>query len=76
MRQLIECIVKALVDVPEDAVVTEVSGEQTSIMQIRVAKSDIGKVLGKDGRIIDSIRIIMGAAGKKLNRRYSLSVLE
>jgi hypothetical protein len=76
MKQLIEDIAKSLVDVPEEVVVTTVDGEQATIIELKVAPSDLGKVIGKQGRTARSIRTILGAAGMKLNRRFTLEILE
>jgi predicted RNA-binding protein YlqC (UPF0109 family) len=76
MKQLIEDIAKALVDIPEDVAVNMVEGEQVTVLELRVAASDLGKVIGKQGRTARSIRTILGAAGMKLNRRFTLEILE
>jgi len=76
MKELVEIIAKALVDNPEQVVVTEVEGEQTTVLELRVAPSDLGKVIGKQGRTARSIRTILAAAGMKLNRRFTLEILE
>jgi predicted RNA-binding protein YlqC (UPF0109 family) len=76
MKQLVEDIAKALVDIPEEVVVREVAGEQVTVLELRVAPSDLGKVIGKHGRTARSIRTILGAAGMKLNRRFTLEILE
>jgi hypothetical protein len=76
MKQLIEDIAKSLVDVPEEVVVTSVDGEQVTVIELKVAPGDIGKVIGKQGRTARSIRTILGAAGMKLNRRFTLEILE
>jgi predicted RNA-binding protein YlqC (UPF0109 family) len=76
MKQLVEDIAKALVDIPEEVVVREVAGEQITVLELRVAASDLGKVIGKQGRTARSIRTILGAAGMKLNRRFTLEILE
>jgi predicted RNA-binding protein YlqC (UPF0109 family) len=76
MKQLIEDIAKALVDIPEEVVVKSVDGEQTTVLELKVAPSDLGKVIGKQGRTARSIRTILGAAGMKLNRRFTLEILE
>jgi predicted RNA-binding protein YlqC (UPF0109 family) len=76
VKQLIEDIAKALVDIPEEVVVKEVLGEQVTVLELRVAASDLGKVIGKQGRTARSIRTILGAAGMKLNRRFTLEILE
>ena len=76
MKQLIEDIAKALVDIPEEVTINEIAGEQTTVLELRVAHSDLGKVIGKQGRTARSIRTILGAAGMKLNRRFTLEILE
>ena len=76
MKQLIEDIAKALVDIPEEVVVRVVEGEQVTVLELRVAQSDLGKVIGKQGRTARSIRTILGAAGMKLSRRFTLEILE
>ncbi len=76
MKQLIEDIAKALVDSPEQVSVNEVSGEQVTVLELRVAPGDLGKVIGKQGRTARSIRTILGAASMKLNRRFTLEILE
>jgi predicted RNA-binding protein YlqC (UPF0109 family) len=73
---LIEDIAKALVDIPEEVSVSEVKGEQVTVLELKVAPSDLGKVIGKQGRTARSIRTILGAAGMKLNRRFTLEILE
>ncbi len=76
MKELIEMIAKALVDSPDDVVVNEVSGEQTTVLELRVAQSDLGKVIGKQGRTAHAIRTLLGAAGMKLRKRFVLEILE
>ncbi len=76
MKELIEMIAKALVDSPDEVVVNEVSGEQTTVLELRVAQSDLGKVIGKQGRTARAIRILLGAAGMKLRKRFVLEILE
>ena len=76
MRQLVEDIAKALVDLPEYVSVREVVGEQVTILELRVAPSDTGKVIGKQGRTARSIRTILGCAGMKVDRRFTLEILE
>ena len=76
MKQLIEDIAKALVDIPEEVSVRVVEGEQVTVLELKVATSDLGKVIGKQGRTARSIRTILGAAGMKLNRRFTLEILE
>ena len=76
MKQLIEDIAKALVDIPDEVSVSEVSGEQVTVLELKVAPGDLGKVIGIQGRTARSIRTILGAAGMKLNRRFTLEILE
>lgn len=76
VRALLEEIAKALVDVPSQVVVNEVAGEQATVFELRVADGDLGKVIGKQGRTARSIRTLLGAVGSKLNRRFSLEILE
>ena len=76
MRELIEMIAKALVDSPEEVVVRPIEGEQSTVLELRVAPTDLGKVIGKQGRTARSIRTILGADGMKLKRRFTLEILE
>ncbi len=76
MKQLIEDIAKALVDLPDEVMVSEVKGEQVTVLELKVAASDLGKIIGKQGRTARSIRTLLGAAGMKLNRRFTLEILE
>ena len=76
MKDLVTEIAKALVDIPEEVMVREVEGEQVTVLELRVAPSDLGKVIGKQGRTARSIRTLLGAAGMKLNRRFTLEILE
>ena len=76
MKQLIEEIARALVDIPEQVTVHEIQGEQTTVLELKVAAGDLGKVIGKQGRTARSIRTILGAAGMKLNRRFTLEILD
>jgi uncharacterized protein len=76
IRDLVEEIAKALVDTPEEVSVREIEGEQVTVLELKVAPSDLGKVIGKQGRTARSIRTLLGAAGMKLNRRFTLEILE
>ncbi len=76
MKELVEAIAKALVDLPDQVSVRAIEGEQATILELRVAQSDLGKVIGKQGRTARSIRTILGAAGMKLKKRFSLEILE
>jgi predicted RNA-binding protein YlqC (UPF0109 family) len=76
MRELVEAIAKALVDHPEEVQVKAVDGEQVTVLELRVHPTDIGKVIGREGRMAKSIRTILGAAGMKMKKRLSLEILE
>jgi len=76
MKELIEYIAKSLVDNPEEVSVTELEGEQTSVIELKVAKEDLGKVIGKQGRTARAMRTILGAASMKLKKRSVLEILE
>jgi predicted RNA-binding protein YlqC (UPF0109 family) len=76
MKELIEYIAKSLVDNPEEVSVTELEGEQTTVIELRVAKEDMGKIIGKQGRTDRALRTILGAASKKMKRRSILEMLE
>jgi len=76
MKELIEVMAKALVDAPEEVVVTEKKGQNTSLIELRVAKGDVGKVIGKDGRTAQSMRTILAGASAKLNRRSVLEIVD
>jgi len=76
MKELIEYIAKSLVDNPEEVSVTELEGEQTTVIELKVAKEDLGKVIGKQGRTAKAMRTILGAASMKLKKRSVLEILE
>ncbi|HZE89383.1 MAG TPA: KH domain-containing protein [Verrucomicrobiae bacterium] len=76
MKELLEMIARALVDKPDEVVVSEVVGEQTTVLELRVAPDDLGKVIGRQGRTARSIRTILGAAGMKLRKHFVLEILE
>ena len=76
MKDLISYIAKALVDNPEEVVVTEIKGEQSSVIELKVAKEDIGKIIGKHGRTVQAIRTILSGASTKLKKRCVLELLE
>ena len=76
MKDLVEDIAKALVDIPEEVAVREVQGEQVTSLELRVAPSDLGKVIGKQGRTARSLRTLLVAAGTKRNQRFTLDILE
>jgi hypothetical protein len=76
MKELVEDIAKALVDIPEEVTVREVQGEQVTVLELKVAPTDLGKVIGRQGRTARAIRTLLGASGMKLNRRFTLEILE
>lgn len=76
MKDLIEYIAKALVDHPEEVRVLEVEGEKTSVIELSVAKEDLGKIIGKQGRTARAIRTILTAASTKLRKRSVLEIIE
>lgn len=76
MKELVEQIAKALVDNPDQVQVRAIEGEQVIVLELRVAQSDLGKVIGKQGRTARSIRTILSAAGMKLRKRFTLEILE
>ena len=76
MKEFIEYVVKALVDHPNEVSVTQIDGEKTVIFELRCNPSDIGKVIGKSGRTIKSIRTLLGAAAAKANMRAMLEIVE
>jgi predicted RNA-binding protein YlqC (UPF0109 family) len=76
MKDLIAYIAKALVDRPEEVTVTEIEGEQTSVIELKVAKEDLGKVIGKQGRTARAMRTILSAASTKINKRSVLEIIE
>jgi uncharacterized protein len=76
VKELLTDIARVLVDHPDDVSVKEVVGEQVTVLELRVAPGDLGKVIGKQGRTARSIRTLLGAAGVKLNRRFTLEILE
>lgn len=76
MKNLVIQICKALVDNPDEVQVTQIDGEQTTILELRVAPSDLGKVIGKQGRTARAVRTILAASGMKQKRRYNLEIIE
>lgn len=76
LKDLVEFMAKALVDKPEDVEVNEVIGEQTTVVELKVAKEDLGKVIGKQGRTARSMRTILNAASTKLQKRSVLEIVE
>ena len=76
LKDLVEYLAKALVDEPDQVEVAEIAGEQTIVLELRVAKSDLGKVIGKQGRTVKAMRSILSAASSKLRKRADLEILE
>lgn len=76
MKELLELIARALVDHPEQVAVTEIEGEQTTVLELRVAPDDLGKVIGKQGRTARSIRVLLGSAGMKLRKKIVFEIIE
>jgi predicted RNA-binding protein YlqC (UPF0109 family) len=75
-KELIEYIAQALVDHPEQVRVSEIEGEKTSVIELSVAKEDLGKIIGKQGRTAKSIRVLLSAVSAKLKRHSVLEILE
>jgi predicted RNA-binding protein YlqC (UPF0109 family) len=76
MKELIERIARALVDNPEEVMVTALEGSQATVLELKVAKEDLGKIIGKQGRTARSLRTILGAASAKVRRRVVLEIVE
>jgi len=76
MKELITYIARALVDNPDEVKVTEVDGEQTTVLELKVAKEDLGKVIGKQGRTARAMRTILNAASVKQKKRTVLEIVE
>ena len=76
MKELVELIAKSLVDNPDKVQVSHLEGEQSSMIELKVAREDMGKVIGKQGRNVQAIRVILGAAGMKLKKRFILELIE
>jgi predicted RNA-binding protein YlqC (UPF0109 family) len=76
LKNLVECIVKHLVDKPDEVTVSEVTGDQTIVVELRVASDDLGKVIGKGGQTARSIRTLIHAAATKVRKRANLEILE
>ncbi|MDO9559282.1 MAG: KH domain-containing protein [Syntrophales bacterium] len=76
MKDLVKFMAQALVDHPEQVEVSEVAGEQTSVIELRVAKEDLGKVIGKQGRTAKAMRTILSASSTKLRKRTVMEIIE
>ncbi len=76
MKELVKSIAEALVDTPDQVVVEEIEGNQTSVLELKVAKEDLGKVIGKQGRTARAMRTILSAASAKIKKRTVLEIIE
>ena len=76
MKEIVELIAKSLVDNPDKVKVSQLDGKQSSIIELKVAPEDVGKIIGKQGRNVQAIRVILGAAGMKLKKRFNLELIE
>jgi predicted RNA-binding protein YlqC (UPF0109 family) len=76
LKGLIEELVKAIVDKPEEVKISEVEGESTSVLELRVAKEDIGKIIGKEGKTAKAMRTILSAASQKIKKKTHLEIIE
>jgi predicted RNA-binding protein YlqC (UPF0109 family) len=76
LKDLVEFMAKSLVDSPDEVEVSEIAGEQTTVVELKVSKDDLGKVIGKQGRTARSMRTILNAASTKLNKRSVLEIVE
>ncbi len=76
MKELLVAIAKVLVDNPDQVQVRAIEGEEVTVLELRVHPSDLGKVIGRQGRMAESIRIILGAAGMKLRKRVTVEIIE
>jgi len=76
MKELVKYMAQALVDYPDNVECTEVVGEQTSVIELRVAKDDLGKVIGKQGKTAKAMRTILSAASSKIHKRAVLEIIE
>ncbi len=76
MKELVESIARALVDHPDDVKVNSVDGSQVIVLELRVHPEDLGKVIGRQGRTAKAMRTLLGAAGMKVHKRFTLEILE
>ena len=76
MKERVEAIAKALVDNPDEVQVRAIEGEHVTVFELRTHPSDLGKVIGRQGRTAEAIRTILGAAGMKQRKRFTLEILE
>jgi predicted RNA-binding protein YlqC (UPF0109 family) len=76
LKEVVETIAKVLVDSPDEVAVNEIDGESTTVLELRVAPQDLGKVIGKQGRTARAMRTLLRAAGMKVKKRFVLEILE
>jgi uncharacterized protein len=76
LKELLECMVRALVDIPNEVRISEIVGEQTTVFELVVAKTDLGKVIGKQGKTAKAVRTILTGASTKLRKRSVLEIIE
>jgi len=76
VKELVEVIAKALAEYPDEVVVKEIKGQQISVIELRAAKADLGKIIGKEGRNAHALRTLVNAAATKLRKRAVLEILE
>ena len=76
MKEMIEIIARALVDQPDDVCITEINGSYSSIVELRVAKEDVGKIIGKQGRTADALRTLFNAVSSKAKTRSRLEIID
>jgi uncharacterized protein len=76
MKELVEVIARALVDHPDDVKVETVDGPQATIVELRVHREDLGKVIGRQGRTAKAMRTLLGASGMKVHKRFTLEIVE
>lgn len=76
LKELLECMTRALVDIPDKVRISEINGEQTTVFELVVAKEDLGKVIGKQGKTAKALRTILTAASTKLRKRSVLEIVE
>lgn len=76
VKEVVEIIARTLVDVPDEVAVREIEGETATVIELRVASKDLGKVIGKQGRTVRAMRTLLRAAGMKLRKRFVLEIIE
>lgn len=76
LKELLECMIRALVDLPDQVSISEIKGEQTTVFELVVAKTDLGKVIGKQGKTAKALRTILTGASTKIRKRSVLEIVE